>query len=208
MTSQTSPDQTRNQGVRELDGQIRAVGDDAEGRSFTLSFSSEEPYKRWFGLEILDHKAGAVNMSRLDSLGVVLFNHDRDRVLGKISRAWIENGRGQAEIEFDRDAASEEIYQKVRSGTLRGVSVGYRVDDWEDVSEGHKSADGRFTGPCAIARHWTPFEVSIVSVPADPTVGVGRDMEPEPDAQRGESPDLSYTETRKRQLIYNQNLWR
>ncbi len=205
MTSQTNPGRTRSQGVRELDGQIRAVGD-GESRSFTLSFSSEEPYTRWFGPEILDHKDGAMDLSRLTSLGVVLFNHDRNRVLGKISRAWVEDGRGQAEIEFDRDDASEEIYQKVRSGTLKGVSVGYRVDDWEDVSEGHKSADGRFTGPCSIARHWTPFEVSIVSIPADPTVGVGRDMEP--DAQRDESPDLLYTETRKRQLIYNQNLWR
>lgn len=39
---------------------------------------------------------------------------------------------------------------------------------------GKKSADGRFIGPCEVAKKWTPFEISIVSVPADPTVGVGR----------------------------------
>ena len=37
-----------------------------------------------------------------------------------------------------------------------------------------QSEDGRFTGPCSIARKWAPYEISIVSVPADPTVGVGR----------------------------------
>lgn len=60
------------------------------------------------------------------------------------------------------------------SGTLKGVSVGYSVDAWEEVAAGKKSSDGRFTGPCYIAKKWTPLEVSIVSVPADPTVGVGR----------------------------------
>ena len=39
------------------------------------------------------------------------------------------------------------------------------------------SADGRFTGPCDIARKWTPYEISIVSIPADPTVGVGREIQ-------------------------------
>lgn len=47
-----------------------------------------------------------------------------------------------------------------------------------------QSADGRFTGPADIARKWTPYEISIVSVPADPTVGVGRNLEEnEPEAQ-------------------------
>ena len=40
---------------------------------------------------------------------------------------------------------------------LRGVSVGYRVDNWEEVTAGGTSVDGRFTGPCSIARHWLPL---------------------------------------------------
>ena len=55
----------------------------------------------------------------------------------------------------------------------------YSVDSWEEVVAGKTSADGRFTGPCQIARKWTPLEVSIVSVPADATVGVGRADDPE-----------------------------
>ena len=69
----------------------------------------------------------------------------------------------------------------MRSGTLKGVSVGYQVSNWEDVDNGKKSLDGRFTGPCSIAKRWMPYEVSIVSVPADATVGVGRELENEPE---------------------------
>lgn len=152
---------------------------DGEGneRRFILSFSSEEPYERWWGTEILDHDPAAVDLTRLNELGVLLFNHNRDAVVGKIIRAWIDNSRGYAEVEFDTDEQSEIIYQKVRSGTLKGVSVGYRIDVLEEVQAGKTSTDGRFTGPAEIARKWWPFEISIVSVPADGTVGVGREAE-------------------------------
>ena len=203
MTSdQTRSQPDRNRGTRELNGEIRAA-EESEGRRFTLSFSSEEPYDRWFGPEILDHKDGAIDMSRLTEMGVVLYNHNRDAVIGKITRAWIEGDRGRAEIEFDSDEQSEIIRQKVESGTLKGVSVGYKVDSWEEVMPGKQSADGRFTGPCSIARKWAPFEISIVSVPADATVGVGRELEAEP-----EPVDMSMTETLSRLLQYNQNLYR
>ena len=92
-------------------------------------------------------------------------------------RAWTENNRGCAEVEFDTDAESEKIYQKVKSGSLKGVSVGYIISNTEQVKSGQASSDGRFMGPCEVARRWCPLEVSIVSVPADGTVGVGRSME-------------------------------
>lgn len=166
--------QDKNNGIREMDGEIRSASKDGDGRVFTLSFSSEEPYTRYWGVEILDHTESCVDLTRLNSIGCVLFNHDRDKVIGKIRKAWLENGRGMAEIEFDSDADAEVVYQKVKSGTLKGVSVGYMVESWEEVAAGGKSADGRFSGPCSIAKRWTPYEISIVSVPADPTVGVGR----------------------------------
>ena len=193
------PDQEKNKGVRELyDCSIRAAEGEGRERTFTLSFSSEEPYTRWFGQEILDHSEGCVDLERLNSIGVVLFNHDRDKVVGKIDRAWIDGGRGYAEITFDSDDASEKIYQKVQGGTLKGVSVGYMVESWEEVMPNKQSQDGRFTGPCSIAKKWAPYEVSIVSVPADPTVGVGRSLD-------NSGVDDAY-EIRLRQLQYNQNL--
>ena len=168
-------------------------------RKFTLSFSSEEPYQRWWGLEILDHAEGAADLTRLNEIGVVLYNHNRDAVIGKILRAWIEDERGCAEIEFDADEESEIIYQKVKNGTLKGVSVGYSIDNIEEVLAGKQSSDGRFTGPCEIARKWTPFEISIVSVPADGTVGVGR---------AAEQADAAPLDIAERRLQINQNLIR
>ena len=181
------------------DCSIRAVEGEGNGRKFTLSFSSEEPYDRWWGTEILSHDEGAVDLTRLNTIGCVLYNHNRDKVIGKILSAKIEDNRGIAEIEFDEDAESDVVYQKVASGTLKGVSVGYMVEVWEDVAANKKSSDGRFTGPCSIATRWTPYEVSIVSVPADPTVGVGRNHEPE---NRGVS-GFYYNE---KQLQINTNL--
>lgn len=181
------------------DCSIRAVEGEGNGRKFTLSFSSEEPYDRWWGTEILSHDEGAVDLTRLNTIGCVLYNHNRDKVIGKILSAKVEDNRGIAEIEFDEDAESDVVYQKVASGTLKGVSVGYMVEVWEDVAANKKSSDGRFTGPCSIATKWTPYEVSIVSVPADPTVGVGRNHEPE---NRGVS-GFYYNE---KQLQINTNL--
>lgn len=183
------------------DYSIRALEGEGNERKFILSFSSEEPYRRYWGLEILEHSEAAVDLERLNQIGCLLYNHNRDKVVGKISRAWLEDQRGNAEIEFDSDAESEIIYQKVKSGTLKGVSVGYGVSVWEEVAAGKKSTDGRFKGPCDIAKRWTPFEISIVSVPADSTVGVGRDLE-ETEENTPEVNPLYYCE---KQLQINKN---
>ena len=200
MTRET---QKEKQLTRELIvNSIRAVEGEGNERKFILSFSSEEPYERWYGLEILDHTEGAIDLTRLNEIGCLLFNHNRDNVIGKINRAWLEKNRGYAEVEFDTDDESEKIYQKVKSGTLKGVSVGYRVDSWEEVVVNKTSADGKFTGPCSIARKWTPYEISIVSVPADPTVGVGREIEEIQKIKKVER-SLSYYE---KQLQINKNI--
>ena len=51
--------------AREEDGQ--------DSRRRILSFSSEEPYQRWFGPEILDHTGDAVDLARLNEVGVLPF---------------------------------------------------------------------------------------------------------------------------------------
>lgn len=194
----TSYTQTKKQMSRELS--FRAMEGEGNERRFEISFSSEEPYERWFGIEILDHSEGAVDLTRLQEMGVVLYNHNRDLAIGKVVSVSIEDGRGKAVIEIDTDEESEKIYQKMVSGTLKGVSVGYLVNNWEEVAAGKKSEDGRFQGPCSIAKKWMPYEVSIVTVPADISVGVGREME-ENTAESKRS--LAMFE---RQLLINKNL--
>ena len=107
-----------------------------------------------------------------------MYNHNRDAVIGHIESTEIVDGRAYAIVRFDDDAESDAIYQKVRSGTLQGVSVGYKVDSWEEVEPNKTSATlPEVVGPASIAMRWEPLEISIVSVPADATVGVGRSEE-------------------------------
>lgn len=152
---------------------------DTDSRTVELSFSSETPYGRWFGNEILCHDEECINLERFNNgLGTVLFNHDRDAVVGHIEKVWLEDNRGKALVRFDTDEQSETIFQKVQSGTLQGVSVGYAINRYEVLEdEDTKSTNGRFNGPAYVVTDWEPLEISIVSVPADPTVGVGRSAE-------------------------------
>ena len=153
---------------------------DTDSRTVELSFSSETPYGRWFGDEILCHDEECINLERFNNgLGTLLFNHDRDAVVGHIEKAWIEDNRGKALVRFDKDEQSETIFQKVQSGTLQGVSVGYSIKCYEALDKKDSvSNNGRFKGPDTyVVTDWEPLEISIVSVPADATVGVGRSAE-------------------------------
>lgn len=152
---------------------------DTDSRTVELSFSSEMPYGRRFGNEILCHDEECINLERFNNgFGTVLFNHDRDAVVGHIEKVWLEDNRGKALVRFDTDEQSETIFQKVQSGTLQGVSVGYAINRYEVLEdENTKSTNGRFNGPAYVVTDWEPLEISIVSVPADPTVGVGRSAE-------------------------------
>lgn len=162
---------------------FRAEASAADGRTVELSFSSEEPVTRYDWLaeeyysEILDHSAAAVDLTRLESVGSVLFNHDSFSLpVARIDKVWLDETarKGRARVTFDDDEEAERILAKVISGSLRGVSVGYGVSEWEEIKRGEES--GGIAGPAKIARRWQPFEISIVTVPADSSVGVGRSM--------------------------------
>ncbi len=186
---------------REMAARADAKDINEKDRSVWLSFSSEEPYGRWYGdefiPEILDHAEGAVNLTRLTEIGTVLFNHDSDRPIGGILQVEIgEDHRGHALVQFDTDAESETIFQKVKAGSLKGVSVGYQVHEITELKDGEKTEDGRFTGPAVICTKWEPLEISIVSVPADATVGVGRSIEIQEETKEMEEKAINQEEIR------------
>ena len=166
---------------KRFDGEQRRAADidscslrvvDEENRIVELSFSSETPVMRWGEYEVLSHKRDAVLLERLSTTGCLLFNHDRDKVIGKIIKAEVKNKRGVARVQFDDDAESDVIYNKVKNQTLRNTSVGYVVHEAERSTKG-KGAAAQTTYTVTL---WEPLEISIVSVPADITVGVGRAM--------------------------------
>lgn len=175
---------TMKSNFRTMPMQVREVSE--QERTVKLSFSSEKPVDRWFGPEILCHDEGCVDLNRLQNVGSVLFHHGRDPVYGSLPIAKIvslsidgEKKRGEAVVSFDTDEKSDLIYQKVKSGSLKGISVGYIVNAYEEVRAGKTSSNGRFTGPCYVATKWEPMEISFEPVPADDGVGAGRNKNPE-----------------------------
>ena len=100
-----------------------------ENRTVELSFSSEEPYERYWGIEILDHSITSVNMDRLNNAAPLLFNHDRDVVIGVVEYAKIENRRGVALVRFGNSEKAKEVFSDVVDGIMKNVSVGYQINE-------------------------------------------------------------------------------
>lgn len=158
---------------------------DASARTARLSFASETPVRDyWYGKEILRVSDSSMNTERF-SAGVmpVLFNHDRDKVIARVDKIWTEGSKAYADITFDDDELSARILKKVESGSLRGVSVGYSIQNYSIIERDETSTDG-IEGPALIADKWEVFEISIVSIPADAAVGVGRSRLYNPDGFR------------------------
>ena len=138
---------------------------------------SEEPCMNWGVPEIMLATPEAADLSRAEAgVAPVLFNHDRNQVVGRMENIEFKDGKGYADVIFDEDAKAQEIKAKVESGSLKGVSVGYMRQVVTEVDEGETYL-GRFQGPCEVVDKWELLEFSIVSIPADPSVGVGRELE-------------------------------
>jgi HK97 family phage major capsid protein len=160
---------------------IESLGTREEGetddRRVEIAFSSEEPVDRFFGIEILDHKTASI---RLDwfrgGTAPLLLDHNRREQIGVIEKAEVGSDRvGRATVRFGKGARADEILNDVRDGIRANISVGYRIhravlEEVEGDEETFRITD------------WEPQEISFVSVPADQTVGVGRDGEDSPNS--------------------------
>lgn len=143
---------------------------DVEKRTVEVAFSSETPVWRWFGYEILEHSQEACDLSRLNDGAAVLFNHDWGRQIGVVERAWLDSDKkGRAIIRFGNSNLAQEKFQDVQDGILRHISVGYAVNDMtcDNPAADYDELRYRITD-------WQPYEISFVTVPADTSVGVGR----------------------------------
>lgn len=140
-----------------------------EARTIELCLSSEEPYERWWGHEVLSHDRTAVRLGRLNSgRHPLLVDHSTRDQVGVIEKAWIGDDRKlRAIARFGKSARAEEIFQDVKDGIRTLVSVGYRIHEMKLSKESD-------SGDEYLVTDWEPHEGSIVAVPADPSVGVGR----------------------------------
>ncbi|ELR2206898.1 phage major capsid protein [Salmonella enterica] len=164
---------------RDLTVSAPAFVESGDDRIVELAFSSEAPYSRIYTdqngdpvelKEILVHDKDAVDLDVLNDKASLLFNHEFDNHIGVVvpgSARIDEDGVGRALVQFSKvGQLANETFEKVKEGTMSKVSVGYTV------LEGH--AD--FSKGVYYVTRWQPYEISIVSVPADSSVGVGRSL--------------------------------
>lgn len=178
-----------------------------------MAISSETPVERYFGIEILSHEKDAVDLVRLnDGRHPLLLNHDTDKQIGVMEKAWVDDDRmlrGQAR--FSRAPLAQEILADVQDGIRPMISVGYEIIEVKEKTDHTGTVGGRvFTGeefqremqekfgesfyragpaarreqgsapPTYVVTRWRPFEASVVPIPADVAVGVGRSAAPAP----------------------------
>lgn len=157
---------------RAIDLDARAV--DEKTRTVNIAVSSELPVDRSFGKEVLVHEGGAIDMEFLASgRAPLLLDHDMEKQIGVIESVELSGDRKlRAKVRFGRSALAEEVFQDVVDGIRSNISVGYRINKMERSTTNKDEY---------LVRSWSPMEVSVVSIPADPSVGVGRSAAaPEP----------------------------
>lgn len=154
---------------RTLKVERAAISEDS--RTVELAFASEAPYLRYYGYEILSCDPQSVRLGRLMDGAPLLVNHDTCEQVGVVESVSLDGDRvARAKVRFGRSEDAEEIYQDVLDGIRTKVSVGYMVHKMQLT--GKQDGEEVYT-----VTDWEPFEISIVSVPADNGVGVGRSAE-------------------------------
>lgn len=147
---------------------VRSIDEDK--RTVDISFSSEAPVDRWFGTEILGHDKKEVDMSWIGSgRAPLLMGHWSNDQVGVVESASIGADRkGRAVVRFGKSSRAEEIFTDVKDKVRGNISVGY------NIMRMRLEEDDEEKGRTYRAILWKPLEVSLVAIPADESVGVGR----------------------------------
>lgn len=155
-----------------------------EARTVEIAWASEAPVERWFGNEVLDCTSASIRLARLMDGAPLLFNHDRDQLIGVVESVSVGPDRiCRSVVRFDTSDEAEKRWQQVCNGVLRHVSVGYAVRAMELESEVEGFRTYRVVD-------WEPYELTFATIPADHSVGIGRSAEFPAAPTQIPSPDL------------------
>lgn len=147
-----------------------SVSEDA--RTVNLAFASDKPVDQWFGPLSLSISRKAMRPTRLESGAPLLMDHNPADHVGVVERYSLDRGVARATVRFGESVRAQEVFHDVKTGIRQNVSVGFLVHKIDVVKENGKPDIYR-------SDDWEPYEISIVSVPADISVGVGRNMKQE-----------------------------
>ena len=123
-------------------------------------------------MEIIDHDK--MDLEFLDSGNApLLLDHDATKQIGIIEKVTVADKRGRASVRFGKSDLASDVFQDVQDGIRTNVSFGYEILDMEKV-KGYDDDDDDKASYRVATR---PLEISLVSIPADTTVGVNRAKE-------------------------------
>lgn len=139
---------------------------DVEDRTLEFPFASEKPVERYYGMEVLSMDEKSMDLTRLNDGAPLLYQHDADRIVGVVQKAYIKNKRAYARVKLANNELGREMQELIKDGIIRNVSFGYKINAME--------ADESTSPVTYRATNFQPFEISLVTVPADESVGIGR----------------------------------
>lgn len=151
---------------------LTPAGSKDDDRMVSCSISSDVPYQRWFGKEILSHNPEHVNLERVRAGACpFLADHDTAKIIGKVLSVNLDGNRGKAEIKMGNSELAREIYKDIQDGIRTEISIGYQVNEMA------LTKDDSDQGKEYTVTNWTLLHVASVAEPADITIGVGRSIE-------------------------------
>lgn len=140
---------------------------DEDKRTVRIALTSEQPVRRPFGWEILDHSQESIDTDFIgQARSPLLLDHDMTKQIGIIEDFQLDESskRTLAQVRFGKSALADEIWQDVKDGIRNNVSVGYSITNMDKDREADEPT-------YRVA--WQPLEASIVSIPADQSANVG-----------------------------------
>ncbi len=178
--------QTRDVGPLAIRASLQPGSVNVEKRTVNLVWSTGAAVLRstwdegqfW---EELSMDARHVRLDRLNSGAPFLADHNGRSVVathGVVESARLEGGNGVATVRFAAagiDPDTDKLFEKVRDGIVKNVSVGYRIHKMEKVETGEAKI------PTFRATDWQPYEISAVAMGADAGAGFrSADTNPNP----------------------------
>lgn len=173
--------------TRAMDGAADVINE--ETRTVRIAISSEAPVERSFGAEILDHNETSIDLEFARSGRMpLLLDHDPRQQIGVVENVSLDGSSRvlRGDVRFGRNGLAKEVFDDVMDGIRSNISVGYAVNKMD--REGKDSYR---------VSSWSPMEVSVVSIPADRTVGVGRSADDDLQTRKPATPlkeDATMTE--------------
>lgn len=165
---------------------------DREKRTLTFPFSSTRPVERWGWFEVegeeilgrydeqISHLPSHWNLERVDQKCCpFLKNHNRNAKLGVVQSVKFDSDRAFASVKLRRTKDADEFLDDLENGTAGGVSFGYLPKKYRVISSAEyegKGWDRRLVKKAVLEAVETElYEVSNEEIPADPSVGFGKD---------------------------------